>query len=365
MYPTPDQPETEELTLERVLYALSDPIRLRIVRRLARHQVLPPSSMEFPVAESTLSHHLRILRQCGLTRTELAGTTQMLSLRNRDLERRFPGLLEVVGAEPAPTASPARLRRSAAVEPAHRVLLLHGMGLSGSAWDTLVHAAPANFELWEADLPWTRNGAADWVDRPDVGQWVAQALRPPGAPDDDGPGYFHAVVAHSYSATAVLELLDRASGPLTSSLRSIVLAAPFYRAADADFNLASLEYSLANFPLLFEEGIRVQSSKRISPEVLAAMARRVCELLGPRVWLRFSDSYHRTPRLSFDHLGCPVLVLAGEHDVAAAPSDAAALAKVLPASRLEILDGCGHFPMIEHAARFADLVLGFLGEHAT
>jgi pimeloyl-ACP methyl ester carboxylesterase len=363
MYPTLDQPETDELVLERVLHALSDPIRLRIVRRLARHPVVPRSSMDFPVAKSTLSHHLRILRQCGLTHTELAGTTRMLSLRDRDLELRFPGLLEVVGAEPAPTAPPARLRRSATAEPAHRVLLLHGMGLSGSAWDTLVRTAPANLELWDADLPWTRNGAQDWVDDPDVGQWVAHALRPPGG-SDDGPGYFHAVVAHSYSATAVLELLDRAPSALTSSLRSIVLTAPFYRAAADDFDLSSLEYSLANFPPLFEEGIRVQSSKRISPEVLQAMARRVCELLGPRVWLRFSDTYHRTPQLRLDHVDCPVLLIAGERDVAAAPSDAAALDAVLPKSRLEILDGCGHFPMIEQADRFADLVLDFLGECA-
>jgi DNA-binding transcriptional ArsR family regulator len=48
-----------------------------------------------------MSHHLRVLREAGLTRTRVEGTRRYVSLRREDLQARFPGLLEAVLAEPA------------------------------------------------------------------------------------------------------------------------------------------------------------------------------------------------------------------------------------------------------------------------
>ncbi|WP_338104572.1 helix-turn-helix domain-containing protein [Microbispora catharanthi] len=49
-----------------------------------------------PVAKSTLSHHLRVLRDAGITRTRQEGTRCFVVLRRDDLETRFPGLLAPV-----------------------------------------------------------------------------------------------------------------------------------------------------------------------------------------------------------------------------------------------------------------------------
>jgi DNA-binding transcriptional ArsR family regulator len=48
------------------------------------------------VAKSTLSHHLRVLRDAGVTRTRQEGTRCFVELRRDDLEFRFPGLLDAV-----------------------------------------------------------------------------------------------------------------------------------------------------------------------------------------------------------------------------------------------------------------------------
>jgi DNA-binding transcriptional ArsR family regulator len=48
------------------------------------------------VAKSTLSHHLRVLRDAGLTRTREEGTRCYVVLRRRDLQARLPGLLDSV-----------------------------------------------------------------------------------------------------------------------------------------------------------------------------------------------------------------------------------------------------------------------------
>jgi DNA-binding transcriptional ArsR family regulator len=79
-----------------VLHALSDPVRLQIVRSLSEHGACNCGTFAVPVAKSTLSHHLKVLRDAGLTFTEPAGTARVVSLRRDDLDARFPGLLDAV-----------------------------------------------------------------------------------------------------------------------------------------------------------------------------------------------------------------------------------------------------------------------------
>jgi DNA-binding transcriptional ArsR family regulator len=89
-------PRAEEIDLTDVLHALSDPVRLEIVRLLADLQERPCSAVESKVAKSTLSHHFKVLREAGITHTRANGTHRLMSLRKDDLESRFPGLLDSV-----------------------------------------------------------------------------------------------------------------------------------------------------------------------------------------------------------------------------------------------------------------------------
>ncbi|MBV9212900.1 MAG: helix-turn-helix transcriptional regulator [Actinobacteria bacterium] len=89
-------PRAEELRLPDVLHALSDPVRLEIVRLLADEEERPCSAVEAKVAKSTLSHHFKVLREAGITHTRANGTHRLMSLRKADLDERFPGLLSSV-----------------------------------------------------------------------------------------------------------------------------------------------------------------------------------------------------------------------------------------------------------------------------
>ena len=89
-------PRTEEISLEDVLHALSDPVRLKIVQAIADHEERTCSSVEASVSKSTLSHHFKVLREAGVTHTRANGTQRFLSLRREDLEDRFPGLLDSI-----------------------------------------------------------------------------------------------------------------------------------------------------------------------------------------------------------------------------------------------------------------------------
>jgi len=89
-------PLPDSFVLERVLYALSDPVRLEIVRKLARLAEATCGELDGGRPKSTMSHHFRVLRDSGLVCTRMEGTAHINSLRKADLDGRFPGLLDAV-----------------------------------------------------------------------------------------------------------------------------------------------------------------------------------------------------------------------------------------------------------------------------
>jgi DNA-binding transcriptional ArsR family regulator len=89
-------PALGEVELPEALHALSDPVRLDIVRTLARDGECPCGSFGVQVSKSTLSHHLKVLRQAGLTETRPDGTLRLISLRREEFDERFPELLDSV-----------------------------------------------------------------------------------------------------------------------------------------------------------------------------------------------------------------------------------------------------------------------------
>ena len=92
-------PSASDFVLERVLYALSDPFRLEIVRHLGRVTEASCGELDGGRPKSSMSHHFRVLRDAGLVHTQNVGTLHMNSLRSADLNSRFPGLLTAILAQ--------------------------------------------------------------------------------------------------------------------------------------------------------------------------------------------------------------------------------------------------------------------------
>jgi DNA-binding transcriptional ArsR family regulator len=89
-------PQAEDISLVGVLYALGDPVRLRIVQRLSVVGELACSDLTCSIPKSTMTHHLKILRESGVLLTRKEGTQHINTLRKNDIDRLFPGLLTVV-----------------------------------------------------------------------------------------------------------------------------------------------------------------------------------------------------------------------------------------------------------------------------
>lgn len=94
-------PDLSDVELPAVLQALGDPVRLQIVQALAAEGERACGTIELDVSKATRSHHLKVLREAGVTATRPQGTKKFVSLRRDELEARFPGLLEsVLAARP-------------------------------------------------------------------------------------------------------------------------------------------------------------------------------------------------------------------------------------------------------------------------
>lgn len=93
---TYDHPDTCDIAIPRVLFALSEPLRLNMVRMLAERGEVDSIDLGPDLPRSTLTHHTSLLRESGVVFVRAEGRKCMIRLRDDDLEQRFPGLLSTV-----------------------------------------------------------------------------------------------------------------------------------------------------------------------------------------------------------------------------------------------------------------------------
>ena len=231
-----------------------------------------------------------------------------------------------------------------------RVLLLHGLAGKPAVWDPLI-ASLSDVSLPDVsytavELPWHGMSDGAWAHGGDPVRLVV---------DVAGPEY-DLVVAHSFGAMLLTEAY--ASGRLP--VRPSVLVCPFYRSSVASFDWAAMSYYLNDFHRTFEEALRVGATAAFPESRRAWLARALRDQVGPYGWMRWFETYLRTPFLDLSGVTAPQLVLSGVDDIAARPEDGQALAKSLPHGRFSLIDSCGHFPMLEEPDLVAGLIRDFL-----
>jgi DNA-binding transcriptional ArsR family regulator len=94
-------PAVSDITVEGILYALSDPVRVQIYAEIEGSECpqicstfLKVGNRELP--KSTLSQHFRVLREAGLIRTERKGVEMHNTTRCEELKERFGGMIRAI-----------------------------------------------------------------------------------------------------------------------------------------------------------------------------------------------------------------------------------------------------------------------------
>src|SRR5882762_545764 len=94
-------PSIEDVTVEGILHALSDPVRVAIYSDIVGSDCSYNCSNFLRVSEkdipkSTLSQHFKALREAGLIRGERRGVEMQNTSRCAEIEKRFPGLIAAI-----------------------------------------------------------------------------------------------------------------------------------------------------------------------------------------------------------------------------------------------------------------------------
>lgn len=117
-------PSIDDISVEGILHALSDPIRVGIFVQISGGQCAQPCAafQEFAdrqVPKSTLSQHFKVLREAGLIRSERRGVELLNTTRCEEISERFGPLLSSIVAayqdevERAKKAKKKAVRRAA------------------------------------------------------------------------------------------------------------------------------------------------------------------------------------------------------------------------------------------------------------
>ncbi len=94
-------PSIGDITVEGVLHALSDPVRVAIYAGIASSECAQTCSTFLKISnrripKSTLSQHFKALREAGLIWSERHGVEMRNTSRCAEIEKRFPGLIKAV-----------------------------------------------------------------------------------------------------------------------------------------------------------------------------------------------------------------------------------------------------------------------------
>lgn len=94
-------PNIKDITVEGILHAFSDPVRVQIYAEIAMAEC-PQRCSDFlklkgkDLPKSTLSQHFKILREAGLIRSVKQGVTMNNTTRCAELKERFGELIPTI-----------------------------------------------------------------------------------------------------------------------------------------------------------------------------------------------------------------------------------------------------------------------------
>ena len=94
-------PSVQDITVEGILHALSDPVRAAIFAAIASSGCAHSCSnflkvRKRAIPKSTLSQHFKALREAGLIRAERRGVEMHNTSRCAEINQRFPRLLQAI-----------------------------------------------------------------------------------------------------------------------------------------------------------------------------------------------------------------------------------------------------------------------------
>ncbi|HCT80093.1 MAG TPA: alpha/beta hydrolase [Micromonosporaceae bacterium] len=243
-------------------------------------------------------------------------------------------------------------RELAPGEPGERLAVLaHGLEDSWESWLPLVRRLDPTWRVVALDLPWRPGNDYRWRRRPSWA-WLGDALELVDRHPD-------LMVAHSYGANALLELLS-AGDPRTSQAAALIC--PLYRPPDIAVTWKIFDRSRRAFEKHIQDSLMTRLSgraDRIGGDVVENMIAKAIDRVGPAGFLAVFDQFVSSAAVALDEITASVLVLAGGADPTLSPDAATSLARRIPYASLLIDDEYDHFCYVRRPGEVADRIIRF------
>jgi len=235
--------------------------------------------------------------------------------------------------------------------------LIHGWGISASAWGELLELLTPNFRVHLVALPGYASAAPDGADFIDTAAALADSL-PAGC------------TLCGWSLGALLALQAAVLAPLRVGRLVLCGATPSFVQRDGwphaqapalldgfcEALARDAAQTLQRFIALFNQGDR--AARALTRSLVKALATEAppdaATLVRGLDWLRCVDL-----RAPVKAIALPTLVIHGENDPLMPLAAASWLAETLPQARLEVFGGAAHAPFVNDRERFARLLLSF------
>lgn len=246
------------------------------------------------------------------------------------------------------------LERPAATPGAPRLALVHGFDENPDSWTPLARCLPAQLHLYALQLPWCSGSSHRWPGEGGPALWLERALALLPDPAD-------AIVAHSFGATTLLDLLARRS---TGAPPPAVLVAPVYRPHDRPLDPQFFAEAVRRFRTVLGEGLRSRMGPRaatVPEDIVEAMTGKVRERVEPHGFLQFYAALARAADLPLHRITSPVRLVSGHHDPSAPPEAVAELLRRIPAAEARQDPSFGHFCQVQAPDAVAAHIVEFLG----
>jgi pimeloyl-ACP methyl ester carboxylesterase len=230
------------------------------------------------------------------------------------------------------------------------VVLLHGWGASAESLARVAKALEDRFRVYAIDLPgfgWTPRPSAAWGSREYAShvETFMDSMNIPSA----------SIVGHSFGGRIALALAARCPHRVRSLV--LVASAGIRSRQGAGYVLKVLVAKLGkrffSLPLWGRLGERVVSAvyQRVgSRDYLTAGAMRSTLV----------KVVNEDMRGTLSSIRVPTLIIWGDNDQEVPRSSMEVMAQGIKGSRLEILQGAGHFPFLDRPDTFGELVRDFL-----
>ena len=230
------------------------------------------------------------------------------------------------------------------------VLLLHGWGASSESLGSVAKFLEGQFRVLAIDLPgfgWTSPPPAAWGTRDYVAH-VEAFMDCEAIP-------VASVLGHSFGGRIALAL----SAHAPQRVRNLVLVASAgIRSRRGPGN--SLKVGAAKLAKrLLSVGIMGRLGDRILSGVYGRVGSRDYRNAG-QMRATLVKVVNEDLRGILYSIRAPALIIWGDRDREVPRSSMEIMARGIKGSRIEIMEGAGHFPFLDMPERFADLVRGFL-----